>query len=294
MSKKTTTSSITTTPELLQVNGDSGLIAIGIAAPKDSQYPASRLTVTVTGLPTDGTVYLSDGVTPVYHGETLSAAQLTGLMFKPTVGLFGTTSTLTYTVTDPSGARASGLATLAIGADTMPPVTTSASLTVAENAAPTAIGIAAPTDPNYSASQLSVKVIGLPADGTVLLSDGVTTVSSGETFTVDRLSGVLCKRAALSGGQSSTLTYSVTDPSGLSESGRARLAIGADTMLPVTKSASLTVAENAGPTAIGIAAPTDPNYSASQLNVKVTGLPADGTVLLSDGVTTVSNGETLT
>src|SRR5260370_445969 len=210
MSKKTTTSSITTTPELLQVNGDSGLIAIGIAAPKDSQYPASRLTVTVTGLPTDGTVYLSDGVTPVYHGETLSAAQLTGLMFKPTVGLFGTTSTLTYTVTDPSGARASGLATLAIGADTMPPVTTSASLTVAENAAPTAIGVAAPTDPNYSASQLSIKVIGLPADGTVLLSDGVTQVTSGETLTVAQLTGLMFKPTPGTCGHGPTFAHSFT------------------------------------------------------------------------------------
>ena len=53
------------------------------------------------------------------------------------------------------------MATVTIGPDTMPPVTTSAVLTVAGNSTATAIGIVAPTDPNYAASQLSVPAIGL-------------------------------------------------------------------------------------------------------------------------------------
>ena len=56
----------------------------------------------------------------------------------------------------------------------LPPVTTAASLTVAGNSGLTLIGIAAPTDPNYSAAQLTIKVTGLPNDGTVFLADGVT------------------------------------------------------------------------------------------------------------------------
>src|SRR5260221_7935438 len=121
--------------------------------------------------------------------------------------MFGQSATFTYAVTDPSGLSTSGTATLAIGADTMPPMTTSASLTVTENAAPTAIGIAAPTDPNYSALQLSIKVTGLPADGTVLLSDGVTQATSGEILTVAQLTGLMFKPTAGIFGQSSTFTY---------------------------------------------------------------------------------------
>ncbi|HET9849835.1 MAG TPA: hypothetical protein VFR68_14925, partial [Candidatus Dormibacteraeota bacterium] len=283
-----------TTPATLTVAGNSAAAAIGIAAPTDPNYSATQLSVLVTGLPTDGTVLLSDGVTTVANGETLTIAQLTGLMFKPAAGAFGTSSTFTYKVTDPSGLSSSGTATLALGPDTMPPVTTPATLTVAGNSAAAAIGIAAPTDPNYSAAQLSVLVTGLPTDGTVLLSDGATTVANGETLTIAQLTGLMFKPTAGTFGTSSTFTYKVTDPSGLSTTGTASLAVGPDTMPPVTTPAALTVAGNSAAAVIGIAAPTDPNYSATQLSVLVTGLPADGTVLLSDGATTVANGETLT
>src|SRR5689334_7164510 len=94
---------LSTTPDTLTVNENSGLTAIGIAAPVDSAYPSSKLTVTVTGLPSDGTVYLSYGISPVSNGQTLSVAQLTSLLFRPTAGLFGRTSAFAYRVTDPSG-----------------------------------------------------------------------------------------------------------------------------------------------------------------------------------------------
>jgi hypothetical protein len=59
-------------------------------------------------------------------------------------------------------------------------------------------------------------------------------------------------------------------------------------------STSLTVTENAAATPIGLPAPSDISYTSSQLKVIVTGLPTGGTVLLSDGVTAVTNGEILT
>ena len=52
--------------------------------------------------------------------------------------------------------------------------TTSATLTVSENAAATTIGLVAPVDTGYSGSQLTITVTGLPTDGTVLLADGVS------------------------------------------------------------------------------------------------------------------------
>ena len=62
----------------------------------------------------------SDGVTAVTAGQTLSVAQLTGLMFKPTAGLFGQSSTFSYKVTDPSGLSTTGAATLGIGPAAVP------------------------------------------------------------------------------------------------------------------------------------------------------------------------------
>src|SRR5262249_22565935 len=190
------TSTIRTTPTSLQVNEDSGLTAMGIVAPTDSKYLSTQLTVTVTGLPTDGTVFLSDGTTRVYAGEKLTISQLTGLMFRPTSGLFGTTSAFKYSVTDPSGNKAVGAAKLSIAPDSMPPLTTPVSVTVAENAGPTPINIVAPTDPNYSTSQLTVKVTGLPSDGLILLPDGVTKIAIGTVLTVGQLTGLLFQPAS--------------------------------------------------------------------------------------------------
>ena len=220
----------------------------------------------------------------------MSVAQLTGLTFKPTTGKFSQSSTFSYSVKDPAGKSTAGSATLAIGPDTMPPVTTAASLTVTENGGATAIGILAPTDPNYSATQLTVTVKGLPTDGTVYLADGTTTVTNGEKLSVAQLTGLTFKPAAGQFSQSSTFSYTVTDPAGLSAAGSATLAIGPQTTAPTTTAASLTVAENAAATAIGIAAPTDPNYSATQLTVTVNALPSDGAVYLADGTTAVTAG----
>src|SRR5205807_31783 len=120
---------------------------------------------------------------------------------------------------------ASGSATLAIATASGGPETSAAALTVAENAKATAIGIAAPTDINYASSDLTITVTGLPSDGTVLLADGVTAVTSGAILTVDQLTGLTFEPASGVYSQSSQFTYSVTDPSGLSAPGAATLEI---------------------------------------------------------------------
>src|SRR5437588_4848890 len=255
---KKSNSTLTTTPDSLTFSANSGLTAIGIVAPHDSLYPANRLSVTVTALPADGAIFFSDGITPVHVGRTLTVAQLTSLEFMPTPGLFGTISTFAYKVTDPSGKTAPGAANLSIAPDSLPPSTTSASLTVAENTGPATIGIVSPADPNYSASQLSVRITGLPSDGTVLLSDAVTPVSLGESLTVAQLTGLKFSPLAGAFGTSSTFSYDVSNPSGLSTSGTATLAIGPDTLPPIATATSLTVAGNSAPPPSGIAPHTDP------------------------------------
>ncbi len=98
-------------------------VALGIAQPSDPHYAVSALTIAVTGLPSDGSVTLSDGTTPVTSGEMLTAGQLSSLLFTPIVGLFDTTGTFAYTVTDPAGNSGTGIATLAIGDATDAPPT---------------------------------------------------------------------------------------------------------------------------------------------------------------------------
>src|SRR6266851_1448117 len=119
---------ITTTSASLTVPENASATTIGLVAPTDTQYSASQLTITVTGLPTDGTVLLADGVTKVYSGEILTVAQLTGLTFKPNSGVYSQSSQFTYSVSDPAGLSTSGTATLAIAGASGGPQTTAASL----------------------------------------------------------------------------------------------------------------------------------------------------------------------
>src|SRR5205823_4503863 len=123
--------------------GNSRATAIGIVAPTDAHDAASALSVTVTGLPTDGTIFLADGSTPVALKEPLSVAQLTGLEFKPTADLFGQSSTFTYSVTDAAGNTANSIATLAIqNRNPTPPTTSPGSTpTPSPSPAPADIGL---------------------------------------------------------------------------------------------------------------------------------------------------------
>src|SRR5207237_1051382 len=66
---------------------------------------------------------------------------------------------------------------------------------------------------------------GLPSDGAVLLSDGHTAISNGQTLSVSQLTGLMFKPTAGLTGKSSNFTYLVTDPTGLSTTGNETLAI---------------------------------------------------------------------
>ena len=144
----------------------------------------------------------------------------------PTAGASAQTSSFKYSVTDPTGATATGSATLNIGASNASLVTTPASLTVAENSVATAIGIKAPSDVSFSSSQLTVTVNALPTDGTVLLANGTTPVTVGQSLSVSQLTGLLFKPTQDNTGKTSSFGYSVSDPAGKTASGSAALTTG--------------------------------------------------------------------
>jgi hypothetical protein len=103
-----------TTPTSLTVEENSGTTAIGIAAPSDANFASSQLSVTAAALPTNGSALLSNG-TALTVGESLSVAELKGLLFKPTQDNTGQSSSFSYSVSDPAGQTASGAATLSTG-----------------------------------------------------------------------------------------------------------------------------------------------------------------------------------
>ncbi|MBE7416662.1 MAG: tandem-95 repeat protein [Ideonella sp.] len=89
--------------------------------------------VTITQLPTLGTLLLADGVTPVAVGQVLSAAQAAGLLFRPDPNVSGAT-TVGFTVTDNDGAISTpGNWNFAITAVDDAPQATPDTFTVAED-----------------------------------------------------------------------------------------------------------------------------------------------------------------
>ncbi|WP_211219912.1 Ig-like domain-containing protein [Simiduia agarivorans] len=88
-----------TDKDLFAVEG-SLQVPMAIQAPTDADTDVSELQIVVQSLPatSTGTVFLSDGVTPVSAGQVLTMAQLTSLVF--TAGVVEASDAFVYTVFD--------------------------------------------------------------------------------------------------------------------------------------------------------------------------------------------------
>ena len=205
------------TPGSLTVAENAAATTIGIIPPTDTAYTPTQLTVTATGLPSDGTVTLAGGAV-VQANQVLTPTQLAGLQFTPTSGLFGKSSTFTYTAADPSGTSAIGSVTLAIGAAIGAPVTTPGSITVAAGQL-AALNIQPPTDPNYASSTLTALVTALPTDGAIEMADGTTPIALNQVLSIAQLASLTFLAASNVSNVSSSFGYTVSDPAGNSTSG---------------------------------------------------------------------------
>ncbi|CAO3441302.1 Ig-like domain-containing protein [Azospirillum endophyticum] len=253
-----------------------GPVALGIAAPTDANNDA--LTVTVTGLPAGGTIRLADG-TAVTANQSLTAAQLAALTFTATAGTVGAAGSFAYTVSDGHGGSAGQSVALTVNAA---PVTEADKAVTAQADAAIALGIAAPTDANGDV--LTVTVTGLPTGGTIRLADG-TAVTANQTLTAAQLAALTFTAATGTVGNAGSFAYTVSDGHGGSAGQSVALAVNA---APVTEAdKTVTARQDAGPVALGIAAPTDANGDA--LSVTVTGLPTGGALTLADGTAVTAN-----
>jgi hypothetical protein len=191
---------------------DGANTALGITAPTD--VDGDTLTITVTSIPSAavGTVYLSGGVTAVTNGEVLSAAQLTGLVFRPAANANGAAGTFSYTVDDGHTGTDTQTVTLGVTAVNDAPVAQGDKpVTVLEDAANTALGITAPTDVDGDTLTITVTSIPNAAVGTVYLSGGITAVTNGEVLSAAELTGLVFRPAANANGAAGTFSYTVDD-----------------------------------------------------------------------------------
>jgi hypothetical protein len=140
-------------------------------------------------------------------------------------------------------------------------------------------------------SVAAVTVVSIPAGSTLLLADGVTPVTAGQTLTPAQAAGLLFRPAPdFNGGVA--VTFTVTDDQGL-VSAPATVQV---TVLPVND----TPLTNAGIASVG------PEYSSIPVNlggsdidgnvtaITITSPPVGGSLFLADGVTPVVPGTPLT
>ena len=88
--------------------------SLGLSAPSD--VDSTNLTITVTGLPSVGSITLADG-TAVTNGMTLTSAQLTGLQYDAPADIASNTNTsFTYSVSDGT-TTVNGATTINVGSE---------------------------------------------------------------------------------------------------------------------------------------------------------------------------------
>jgi hypothetical protein len=161
--------------------------------------------MTVTALPPNGTVLLADGFTPVRLSQALPLAELGTLKFRPalssTVGSPGFGSS----TTNPAGAAVDAEARLPAGYSV---------LSVPHDCGARTVGIQICTGTDHPPADACAIITGLPSNGTVLLADGTTAVTQGQTLTAAQLKRLRFKPAIAGVGQISDLSYLVIRPAG--------------------------------------------------------------------------------
>ncbi|WP_061017876.1 Ig-like domain-containing protein [Vibrio splendidus] len=189
--------------------------SLGLSAPTDAD--GDSLTITVTGLPSLGTVTLADG-TALTNGMTLTTTELEGLEYDAPADYNGTDAvgSFTYSVDDGQGeANSVQTGSVSIGVTEIndAPDVDSNSITVAEESTNTSLGLSAPTDAD--GDSLTITVTGLPSLGTVTLADG-TALTNGMTLTTTELEGLEYDAPADYNGTDAvgSFTYSVDDGQG--------------------------------------------------------------------------------
>jgi hypothetical protein len=295
------------------VNG----VPLNIAVPSGA---SSAVAVQVTQLPTNGTLVLADGSTPVSLGESLTPEQTAGLRLNPN----GVTesSQFDFDETIQGGSATPMAISLAFDpttnsitpASTAPgtaPVTSDPSTpAVALTTAETLTGLAAPTDPlgssdpgsnslsavthpanapssspllpnpvangdppgaynavlgipldinvpSEAASPVTYQIMGLPTNGTLVLADGTTPVSAGESLTPAQTAGLRLKPNGVA--QSSSLEFAEVIPGLPSTPKSISLPFDASTN-SVTLATTTPIGPAAAPaTPVTATAPSNPN-----------------------------------
>ena len=149
-------------------------VALGLTAPRGG----GSLQATVTQVPLIGQIVTAAGA-PVVAGSTLTPSELTGLRYLPPADYSGQPiAPFTYTVSNGSF-TASGSTQISVTAVNDAPLATAGAASGNEDT-PIAVNLGG-TDVDGTIA--GVRVTTLPANGALLLADGVTAVTAGQLLT---------------------------------------------------------------------------------------------------------------
>ncbi|WP_281297601.1 Ig-like domain-containing protein [Flavobacterium limnophilum] len=236
---------------IINVAEESINTALGLTAPTDPD--SAILIITVTGLPTLGTVTLADG-TAVTNGQTLTGTQLTGLQYDAPADYNGTdvVGNFTYSLSDGT-TTVNGQTTIAVSPANDAPVAVDDSYTVAEEGTVTLNPLTADTD--LDGDTLSIQSI----NGTTL-TPGTAQVIAVTNGTVNiTAAGVITFTPALNFNSATAVSipYIITDGNGGSSTANELITVSPANDAPVAVDDSYTVAEEGTVTLNPLTADTD-------------------------------------
>ena len=272
--------------------------SLSIAAPTDAD--GDSLSIKITSVPSKGGVFLSNGQI-LSVGQTITAAQLTSLVYKAPSSTLGAMGAFSYQVADGKG----GVAQQSVGINIVqpaapPPPVNHAPVADADKAitmawgGTTPLGIHAPTDADGDA--LTIKITSIPQGGSLTLADN-SVVQTGQMLTATQLAGLQFKAPATGGtiGAATSFgnfSYSVSDGHGGATAQTVSLFGNAlVNHAPVADSDKAITMAWGGTVPLGIHSPTDADGDA--LTIKITSIPQGGSLTLADN-SLVQNGQMLT
>ena len=242
----------------------------------------------LNGLPANGTLYIDAGLTTVAATATDYAAsgETLTLYFVPNANWNGVTN-FQFAAKDNNGLvdATPGTATLTVNAVNDAPTTNNVSATGNEDDASIAITL---TGGDIDGTVDNYVLNGLPANGTLYIDAGLTTVAATATdyaATAEALTLYFVPNANWNG--STNFQFVAKDNNGLVDAtpGTATLTVNAVNDAPTTNNVSATGNEDDASIAITL---TGGDIDGTVDNYVLNGLPANGTLYIDAGLTTVA------
>ncbi|HWJ81682.1 MAG TPA: Ig-like domain-containing protein [Nocardioides sp.] len=255
---------------------DDAPVAVNDTKTVTEDDPATAVNVLANDTDVDGGPISITSVTQPANGTVVITGGGTGLTYQPNPNYCndppGTTpDTFTYTLT-PGGSTATVSVTVTCVPD--PPTAVNDSAAVAEDSGATAVDVLA-NDTNPDGGPISITSVTQPANGTVVITGGGT----GLTYAPN---ANYCNNPP--GLALDTFTYTLT-PGG--STATVSVTVNCVDDAPTAVNDSATVAEDSGPTAVGVLAnDTDPD--GGPISITSVTQPANGTVVITGGGTGLS------